>query len=195
MRSKAKLLLLVAIICYSCGIFARETIVGAQAVSQYFDSEVSTNISFNAKRKDTKNLEVRLAFGDSIENSVQIAFGRDANGNGNLEPEETAFMFGRRRGEHFVEDVAGGKRYVAQCDSLNPETNFLDMEVSTDRSLKPRNIKFTCERGECFADIGALPISFDSNWNLVKVTRRGRGMANELCSINNQHRAMMLFFR
>ena len=55
------------------------------------DSEVSTNIAFNVGRSDLKQLSIRLDSTRSDANSVQIAFGNDLNGNGDLEPEESVF--------------------------------------------------------------------------------------------------------
>ena len=41
------------------------------------DSEVSTNVAFNAYRNDAKSFGVSMAFTGTASNCVQVAFGRD----------------------------------------------------------------------------------------------------------------------
>lgn len=65
---------------------ARVVAVGTQSESPYRDTEVSTNVAFNVSRNDTKTFEVRLELSGTTSNCVQVAFGHDEDGNGNLAP-------------------------------------------------------------------------------------------------------------
>ena len=65
--------------------------------SLFADTEVSTNIVVNRRRNDVKAFGVSIELAGSGSNSVQIAFGRDTDGDGNLAPGETALVLGWRK--------------------------------------------------------------------------------------------------
>ncbi len=93
---------------------AREIVVGPQGISPFLDTEVSTNIALNATRNDVREFNVCIDLAGTVSNGVQIAFGRDADEDGDLAPEETRLVLGWRRGRYFVEDVVGETRYFRQ---------------------------------------------------------------------------------
>lgn len=184
----------IAVSVLTGGAFAKEIVVGPQEVSPFADCEVATNIAFNAQRTDTKRLEVRLDSDVSAANSLQVAFGRDADGNGDLSPAETAFIIGRRGNRYFIEDVSAGIRKEEAC--ARPEADrYLKLVVSTDRDFAPRTAEFECGCGSCFRKMGAEPWMFRTDWNLIKVTRRGSSSGNEWCKVDSRYRAMMMLFR
>ena len=84
--------------------------VGTQPASPFADTEVCTNIAFNATRSDMREFDVRMELSGSVSNCVQVAFGRDEDGDGDLAPEETGLMFGWRGGRYVIEDVCGEAR-------------------------------------------------------------------------------------
>ena len=63
----------------------------------YADTEVTTNVPFNVARSDAREFGVSMAFTGTASNCVQIAFGRDADCDGELSPEETAMAHCRCR--------------------------------------------------------------------------------------------------
>ena len=52
--------------------------------SPYLDTEVSTNIVFKSSQNEFRKIDVDMQFVGTPTNNVQIAFGHDADGNGNL---------------------------------------------------------------------------------------------------------------
>ena len=80
--------------------------------SEFADTEVSTNVAFNATRSDARNFGVSMAFMGTESNCVQIAFGRDADYDGDLSAEETRLLLGWRGGLYFIEDATGQNRLV-----------------------------------------------------------------------------------
>ena len=160
--------------------------VSALPASEYADTEVSTNVAFRTGRKGVKALDVRIEYAGSESNCVEMAFGRDTDGNGDLSAEETRLLLGWRGGRRFVEDVASDERVYEDAEPLSGR-RFLALSVATDGDLVPRTAKFTCESGPCFASLAAHPPRFlcDSSWNLVKVVRRGASAADEWCRVEH----------
>ena len=66
--------------------------VGTLPLSPYPDTEVWTNVPFGSARTDVKSSEVVMRLAGSASNCVQAAFGRDADGDGDLAPEETGLV-------------------------------------------------------------------------------------------------------
>ena len=155
-------------------------------LGEYADTEVSTNVAFRTSRRGVKALDVRIEYTGSESNCVEVAFGRDADGNGVLSAEEMRLLLGWRGGRRFVEDVASDDRVYEDAEPVSGR-RFLALSVATDEDLVPRTAEFTCESGPCFASLAAHPPRFlcDSSWNLVKVVRRGASAADEWCAVEN----------
>ena len=174
---------------------ARDVVVGTQGESPFLDAEVSTNVAFNAVRSDAKTFEVKMVLSGSVSNCVQVAFGRDADADGDLAPDETDLALGWRGGRYFVEEVADGCRRFAAASERADHARFLHMVVTTDKNLVPKTASFVSESGVCFADIGAQSYLFSTNWNLAKVTRRGAVSASEWCRIVSAYRRFVISVR
>ena len=160
--------------------------VSALSAGEYADTEVSTNVVFRASRKGVKSLDVRIEYTGSESNCVEMAFGRDTDGNGDLSAEEMRLLLGWRGGRRFVEDVATDDRVYEDAEPASGR-RFLALSVTTDGDLVPRTAAFTCESGPCFTSLAADVPRFlcDSSWNLVKVVRRGGSAADEWCEVEN----------
>ena len=65
--------------------------------SGYVDAESSVNVAIPTN--EGRHVKLALAFESSPTNAVQVAFGRDADGNGDLAPEETETKVGVDCGE------------------------------------------------------------------------------------------------
>ena len=166
---------------------AKDVVVGTQPESPYQDTEASTNVAFNVSRNDTKKFEVRLELSGSVSNCVQVAFGYDEDGNGDLAPEETDLILGWRRGCYFIEDVEGQERHSALSSDQVDASRFLQLVVTTDTGFAPKTAAFISETGACFTELGVPAYLFVPNWNLAKVTRRGVDATSERCRISNDY--------
>ena len=165
-------------------IAASLVVVPTLPKSNYVDFEVSTNIAFRTDKIGVKVLEVRIEFAGSESNCVEVAFGRDADGNGDLSPEEMRFLLGWRGGRRFVEDVASDERRYEDAEPVSGR-RFLALSVETGGERFPRKPAFTCESGPCFTSLAADAPRFpwDSTWNIAKIVRRGTDAADEWCKI------------
>ena len=103
-----KTLSLIAVVASAClPTFARTIIVQPQPVSPYADTEVSTNVVIN--KADISYSDLHFAFAGTPTNSLELAFGTDANTNGVLEAEEIASRFGWRSGRYFIKNAVSGE--------------------------------------------------------------------------------------
>ena len=134
---------------------ARAVTVEPMPPCAYADTEVSTNIAFVVDRAMMTRIEFAVALDATPTNNVEVAIGTDANDDGNLSPEEAAYVFGYDCGRWFTR--VGELFDCSDCSIVR-----LNGEGRVERSfvLKMRKL--------------------DTAWNLVKVTRRGCGAMCEL---------------
>ena len=81
-----------------CPVLSAKEIAVGQLVSDHLDTESSTNVAFNVRRNDVKVFDVRIEQASSVSNCVQVAFGRDADADGDLSPDEADLVLGWRAG-------------------------------------------------------------------------------------------------
>jgi hypothetical protein len=135
-------------------VFAAD--VGPLPVSDYADTEVSTNFTFAVGEGSNRRLVFSLELEATPTNNVEVAIGCDAEENGLLSLDETALTIGYDCGEWFVRSAANDS--VTYSDIADLGTFRRTYEV------RSRHI--------------------DPSWNLVRVTRRGLGVSNENVSFS-----------
>ena len=120
--------------------------------SEFADTEVSTNIAFAVERPAMTRIEFTVSLDATPTNNVEVAIGTDANGDGSLAVEESAYVFGYDCGTWFARS--------AGLEGLGSLEGLGGGRVEKTFVLKRRQL--------------------DTAWNLVKVTRRGCVSACEL---------------
>ena len=80
------------------------TTVSELPPSEFADTEVSTNIAFVVDRSEISRIEFTVALAATPTNNVEVAIGKDGNGDGNLSVEESAYVFGYDCGNWFMRD-------------------------------------------------------------------------------------------
>ena len=126
-------------------------VVSALPPSEFADTEVATNFMFSVGGEGGCRLVFSLELQATPTNNVEVAIGHDANSDGHLSIDEAALTVGYDCGEWFVRSAANDS--VTYFDTATSGTFRRTYEV------RSRNV--------------------DPLWNLVKVTRRGLGVANE----------------
>ena len=153
------------------------TVVPSLPESPYADGETSTNIVIRPYGGIVNGIDVGLTCMGTPSNCVQVAFGRDDDGDGVLGPDESALIVGWRAGRCFVEDVHGMNRMESPLDGLCAMRDVA-FKVMTDNNGVPRTCTFVCGGEQLFAELSSSPIprwGFDAGWNMLRVTRRGEG--------------------
>ena len=125
--------------------------ISALPPSEYADTEVSTNFVFTVGEGGGQRLVFSLELEASSTNNVEVAIGHDADYDGQLSLDEAALAAGYDCGEWFVRSAASDS--VTYSDATFSGTFRRTYEV------RSRHV--------------------DPSWNLVKVTRRGFGFADE----------------
>ena len=155
--------------------------VGAAVVSsalpapEWPDREAATNAPLPAATwRKRGHFDVRMSVAAGT-NLVQLAFGRDADGDGELSRAETALVVGRGFGEAFVEDVNARQRYA---EVLPPRTGRrgLGWRVFLRANGTPTGLIATNEAGVAvFTEWRYAPPawSFDPSWDTVRVVSAG----------------------
>ena len=175
---------------------ARTILVPAQPVSEFADTEVSTNIVLHASRTDTREFGIHIQLAGTPTNALEAAFGRDMNTNGVLDVQEIDTVYGWRGGRYFIENVRAWERIESEA-ATNALCGVVDVQLRNDAQTAPRRFTATCgispERSEprqrslegcvaAFPELATMPPPawlFREEWDMVRVTRRGAGVPSE----------------
>lgn len=161
--------------------FARTIVVPPQPVSPYADTEVSTNIQFSASSEHAREIEMRFALDGCMSNCVQVAFGKDADGDGVLGADEAETLYGWRNGRYFAESAADGLR-VEETDPGSAASRVLTMNLLLKKGEGLCGFAATNGVGVAvFTNLSASAQSwlYKPDWNMMRVTRRGPGVPDE----------------
>ena len=182
--------------CLSILAFAAAVTVPQMPVSPYADTEVSTNVAFNAVRSDARHFGVSMDFSGTASNCVQIAFGRDADSDGDLSPCETWLVLGWRGGAYFIEDASGQNRISEPAVEESAGRHFA-FRVDLDSKSVPVRLDVQNEAGACFLTLAENPPEwlYGIDWNLMKVTRRGVDAAAESIEVECRYKFFRIVIR
>ena len=136
--------------------------------SEYADTEVSTNIPFEVSFDAMSRLNFSISLEASPSNCVEVSIGADADGDGILSFDEADQTFGYNCGMWFQRDA------VADEEKVEVEGGGGQRTVHT-FVLKKRKL--------------------DEAWNLIKVTRRGKGEVCELTMVEGAKPGAALIVR
>ena len=149
----------------SCCLFAAfSATVGVLPPCDYADTECSTNLPFVVDFREMSRFVFGLSLDASPSNAVEVAIGTDADNDGNLSVEESAYAFGYDCGVWFCRDTAKNRLNALAAlpvAALSP-TNRLERSFILNR----HKVK--------------------SVWNLAKVTRRGSAPIGESASVKGR---------
>ena len=125
--------------------------------AEFHDAEVSTNFTFAVGAVANRKLVFSLELQATPSNNVEVAIGCDANGDGRLSLDESDLTVGYDCGEWFVRSA---EKDAVTSEAVSDAGTFRRVYEVRSRHVDP-------------------------SWNLVKVTRRGFGVANENVTINH----------
>ena len=125
--------------------------------SQFAGTEVWTNVPCERLLSDVREFEVALDFTGTASNCVQVAFGRDADGDGDLSRRETGFIAGWAAGRYFIEDAANADR-VTEAGAPTNTARRLSLKVVVDSAFRVRSAAAVGDGVARFASVlGAAP--------------------------------------
>ena len=159
------------------------------------DTEVWTNVPCAQLLSDVREFETVLDFTGTASNCVQVAFGRDDDGNGDLSKHETGLVVGWRAGDYFIEDVKSGDRFREASGATNAARRIAFRFAAGEDGAKSASV--VCDRTAKFGEVlsGHLRWVYDRGWNMVKVTRRGVDSPSEIVLVESDHGGMKFIVR
>ncbi len=162
--------------------FAKQFSVSPMPASPYADTEVTTNIVFNGRRTDVKEVEIKFILECTSSNCIQVAFGTDEDGDGKLAFQETDALYGWRNGRYFVEDVRSGMRYEDPATSEDSDgIRTFAVNMRTARDYVPKTFSAQVDGADIFTNLAATVPAwlYRPKWNVMRITRRGPGASAE----------------
>ncbi len=137
------------------------------------DTESATNVPFAFTGGNIFHLQLDAVTTPS--NSVVVAFGCDADGDGDLSPEESAILVGWSGEAWMVRDVAGRTNFLATAEAGDMTLDWKLRLWSADFS--PRALDASLNGARVFESWGerAPAFLFDRRWDLAKVSVCGVG--------------------
>ena len=136
------------------------------------DSEVVTNLVFDASRPDARTFSLRLELDATPSNNVEVVFGRDTDGDRLLSRDEEALVVGWDCGRWKVVDCASDGE---TAESAAPGRVALDLCVRIAADSAPWSFEATAGGQPVFSALAVVPPSFlfCRDWNAAKVVCRG----------------------
>ena len=166
-----------------------------QGMPEFADTEVSTNVAIVADSDRMCEIAVRFAVG-SASNCLQVAFGRDADGDGILGLDETETLYGWRNGRYFAETFTGLERIeepapgAASCDFT------VRLQLRKSDGFR-RFSAYTASGAAVLTNLTASthPWLYSPDWNVMRITRRGPGLPSEWLRCETKPHFMRLIVR
>ena len=113
------------VLAFALSASAAMRIIPTPPPSGFIDTEASTNTFFAPLQEDTRQYVVRFSGDFSPSNDLEFAIGGDANGDGDLSPEETEARFGVDCGEKKVKvEGVGVQRGSGILSATEQESNL-----------------------------------------------------------------------
>ena len=170
------------LVALPCAVFAARVEVTPVPMPQDIVSEVvATNFAFNVDCESLRGIELRFLLDGCASNCLQVAFGRDEDGNGALDEEEMETLYGWRNGRYFAESMKDGIRIEEAATNFQMSCSFA-VSLEMKKGVGLHAFSATNETGAAIlTNLSATAQSwlYSPDWNMMRVTRRGPGIPAE----------------
>ena len=142
---------------------------------QHLDTEVVTNLAISAAVQGSREYAFELSFSGTASNNVEIAFGADADGDGELSFDEIGLSVGWDCGEWFVMNAETDERVsVEAADGAHSLVGMIRLRTNG----RVREISFGDGPATLFPALqsAALGWTFPVEWNMVRLVGRGENV-------------------
>ena len=179
-----------------CVLSADGISVPPMSAEGFFDIEVSTNIVFNGSRYAVKELSFQFMFDGAASNNVQIAFGRDGDGDGMLSASETEAVYGWRRGRYFAEGYVSGERFEEPAAAVSVSQTF-SVKMRISRNVRARDFNALSDGAGVLEEVSRTVPDwlYRPEWNLMCITRRGADVPSEWFSCDVKYGSFWIVVR
>ena len=186
---------MVVVICALACATASGAVMPQLPESQFAGTEVWTNVPCTQLLSGVRELEVVIDFAGTESNCVQVAFGCDIDGDGDLSWNEADVSLGWSAGDYFIEDVKGGRRFP-EAASVTNSMHRIELRAALGEN-GGKSASVMCDAAAKFAEVlgGELQWLYRRDWNLAKVTRRGVDAPGEIVLVASDHGGMKFIVR
>lgn len=139
------------------------------------DTETVTNVAFAAWEQGLREFRFDLEFTGTASNNVEMAFGTDADGNGELSDGEVAVLAGWDCGELFIANNATDERFT---EASTAGAHVFSCVCAMRSSGRVVNVACTDNGAAVFLDLAAAKPAWlhSLDWNMVRLTGRGENV-------------------
>lgn len=181
---------LVALACAQ-PCFARRASLDVPRLGHTPDTESVTNVVFDAGGEDARLFRLVVDLSATESNCVEVAFGRDMDGNGALDRHEADAVVGWDSGEWVFRDR---RSRVEMRRARQAGSRKLDWRLTMDEALKATSLVATDGDGIVFS--GAVPPTmFDTSWNMMRIAARGLSEPDGSASCRVTARGVLVIMR
>lgn len=165
-------------------------------VSEFADTEVSVCHPLVLPGTGVCGLNFDLEFTGTSSNNVEIALGRDSDGDGELSFDETGIKVGWDCGRYFIERASTGERFEELSVGTNGQNRILKWECFVKRQ-EMRGLSVHNEVGMSFVSVTSNPPSwlYDAEWNAMRLTARGPEAVDEHFEVDVRTRGLLILLR
>ena len=161
------------------------------------DTEVVLDWPFNRTRQDVCDFNFDLAFVGTPSNNVEVALGRDDDGDGKLSFAETGVFVGWRRGDYYIERRATGEVFRQPASHTNGYQGVLTWKLHFGAPGTAPLWRLSDDWGALFADTWEEVPGwiYDPAWNLMRLTARGMDEPEDIFVVQVDYRSFHIFLR
>ena len=175
MRSLALLLVVLAGSAIEWSAYALPAVRPVLPPVEFADTETVTNLAFTAWEQGLREFRFDLEFTGTSSNNVEMAFGTDVDGNGELSDGEVAVLAGWDCGELFIANNATDER-VTETAAVGAHVFSCVCEMRSNGRVV--NVACTNDSSAVFLDLAAAKPTwlFSPDWNMVRLVGRGENV-------------------
>ena len=173
-------------------VLANTLTVGLPPVA-HADTETVANVPLAAPLDTAGRFAFSLTCIATPTNNVEVAFGRDANGNGVLDVDEMERVVGWDCGAWFTHSCADGERVTAETSSAE-ETRTISWELKTGLRGAPSRLSVVADGVAVFSELSPAD-GYSPAWNMMRLVGRGLDASQESFSVTVSPDGTTIFMR
>ena len=153
-------------------LIAASFVAPAMPEATHDDTEVVTNFASAAINSDSRVFAFTLELDATPSNNVEVAFGRDADGDGALSRSEAAMLVGWNCGVWEIVDCATGNTFSETGQAGHVTLNW---QLKFSPSGVPSSFEVSASGRNLFSNLSAHPpqFLFSPEWDKVRLVCRG----------------------
>ena len=172
-------------------LFAATLNVGFLSPIEHSDCEVSTNVVL-ATSPEMSEMEFTLSLFSTPSNVVEVAFGTDADLNGDISRKETELIVGCECGVWQIVDSKNGNKYI-YAESLGDNEFKWNARMLKNHDSKKINVWMNGQ--PIFAQLPHDMFVFKRSWTHFKIISRGKGHCFRSLNVNQSNGRFYIIVR